>query len=65
MVFVNTLYLLTEAFFAFFLGFLLPPIQFALRFKKFEIKTVHLNVKSIITFIVKVQSTATEEKKKL
>ena len=34
-VFVNTLYLLTEAFLAFFVGLLLPPIQFALSFKKF------------------------------
>ena len=34
-VFVNTLHPLTEAFLAFFLGLLLPPIQFALRFKKF------------------------------
>ena len=34
-VFVNTLHPLTEAFLAFFLGLLLPPIQFALRLKKF------------------------------
>ena len=34
-VFINTLHPLTEAFLAIFLGLLLPPIQFALRLKKF------------------------------
>ena len=34
-VFANMLQPLTEAFLTFFLGLLLPPIQFALRLKKF------------------------------
>ena len=34
-VFVNTLHPLPEAFLAFFLGLLFPPIQCALHFKKF------------------------------
>ena len=34
-VFANTLQPLTETFLTFFLGLLLPPIQFALRLKKF------------------------------
>ena len=37
-VFINTLHPLTEAFLAIFLGLLLPPIQFALRLKKFRNK---------------------------
>ena len=46
-VFVNTLHPVTEAFLAFFLGLLLPPIQCALRLNEF----LH---ESSLSFVVRI-----------